>query len=92
MLHFVWDRVKAGRNLRKHQVSFEEASTVFSDPFSLDINDLEHSKHESRFVIIGNSLGRRLLVVAYSEPVEGTIRIISARKPTLQERNDYEKD
>jgi uncharacterized DUF497 family protein len=92
MLRFVWDQVKARRNFGKHLVSFEEASTVFGDPFSLDIEDLAHSHGEPRFVIIGNSSRSRLLVVAYSEPQEGTIRIITARKPTLWERYNYEKD
>ncbi len=51
-LTFEWDGKKARRNLRKHSVSFEEAATVFGDPFSLTIEDPLHSEDEDRFVII----------------------------------------
>jgi len=52
-LEFEWDREKAGRNVVKHEVSFEEAATVFRDPFSLTIEDPSHSKYEARFVTVG---------------------------------------
>ena len=91
MLRFTWDPRKARRNLAKHRVSFEEASTVFGDPLTIDIDDPSHSKSEQRFVILGTSLRGRLLVVAYSEPESDSIRIISARKPRPHEREEYEK-
>jgi uncharacterized DUF497 family protein len=52
-LEFEWDREKARRNVVKHEVSFEEAATVFRDPFSLTIEDPSHSKYEARFVTVG---------------------------------------
>lgn len=74
---FQWDRKKAEQNLKKHRVSFEEATTVFSDPLSLTIPDPLHSAEEDRFVILGESIRRRLLVVVHTYREE-TVRIISA--------------
>jgi uncharacterized DUF497 family protein len=66
-LTFEWDEQKAEQNLRKHQVSFEEAKTIFGDPFSITIPDPEHSASESRYVDIGYSSQGQLLVVVYTE-------------------------
>ena len=52
-LNFEWDEQKAAQNRKKHGVSFEEASTVFTDSLSLAIPDPLHSEGEERFVIIG---------------------------------------
>ncbi len=90
MLRFTWDPQKADRNLQKHGVSFPEASSVFGDRLALDIDDPVHSEGEPRFVILGNSEGRRLLVVVYTEPEADTIRIISARRAAPRERRNYE--
>ena len=89
-LLFEWDADKARRNLAKHGVSFEEASTVFSDPFELMIHDPLHSEAEDRFVSLAESRNRRLLVVVFTERGE-RIRIISARKATRGERRKYEE-
>ena len=89
-MKFEWDGNKARRNLKKHKVSFEEAATVFGDPLSLTIEDPLHSKGQERFVIIGESNQRRLLVVVHTEWGD-TIRIISARLATPHERRDYEE-
>ena len=56
---FEWDEQKANVNLRKHHVSFEEAKTVFNDPFSLTINDPDHSTEEDRFIDTGLSSHER---------------------------------
>ena len=88
-MHFEWDRVKAERNRRKHGISFNEAETVFYDPLSATFEDSDHSVGEQRLVTIGYSSRDRLLVVSHTESGE-TIRIISARLATVQERNDYE--
>ena len=85
-----WDEDKARRNLSKHGVSFEEASTVFSDPFELLIHDPLHSEEEERFVSLAESRKRRLLVVVFTERGD-KIRIISARKATRGERRKYEE-
>ncbi len=89
-LEFEWDERKAKTNLRKHGISFEEAISVFVDPLSSTIFDPLHSNDEDRFVIIGSSLQRRLLVVIFTDRDE-TIRIISARRATRHERKDYEE-
>ncbi|HVA46760.1 MAG TPA: BrnT family toxin [Pirellulales bacterium] len=89
-LEFEWDSAKAKRNQQKHRVAFEEASTVFSDPLSVTIDDPLHSDDEERFIILGESDRWRLLVVVFTER-GSNIRIISARVATRRERNDYEE-
>ena len=90
-LNFEWDEEKAKANLKNHRVSFDEATTVFSDPFSITIPDPAHSADEQRYVDIGSSDRGRVLVVVYTE--RGTnIRIISCRKVTPIERRRYEED
>ena len=89
-LLFEWDLEKARQNVRKHRVSFEEAATVFGDPLSLTIDDPAHSVEEDRFVTLGLSVNRRLLVVVHAERGD-TLRIISARRATARERRAYEQ-
>jgi uncharacterized DUF497 family protein len=85
-----WDPNKARQNLKKHDVSFEEAATVFTDPLSSTIDDPLHSDAEERLVIVGESAKKRLLVVVHVDEGE-RIRIISARVATTHERKDYEE-
>ncbi len=89
-LEFTWDRAKAIANLKKHDVSFEEASTAFGDPLSITVPDPDHSEDETRFVLVGQAFQGKLLVVVHSER-EGGIRIISAREASRRERRDYEQ-
>jgi uncharacterized DUF497 family protein len=89
-VHFEWDPAKAARNLAKHGVSFDEASTVFGDPLAGTIVDPRHSGEEPRFITIGLSTRQRLIVVAHAER-EDRIRIISARRATRRERRSYER-
>jgi len=89
-LEFEWDAKKARDNIKKHSVSFEEASTMFGDPLALTIYDPLHSEEEDRFVTLGESEKGRLMVVSFTDR-EDRIRIISARVATRQERKDYEK-
>lgn len=89
-LTFEWDERKASRNLGKHGISFDKASTVFGDPLSLTIPDPLHSDAEDRLVTIGHSDGGRTLVVVHSEKGE-VIRIISAREATRHEKKTYEE-
>ncbi|MEX2493010.1 MAG: BrnT family toxin [Nitrospirales bacterium] len=86
---FEWDGEKAKANLKNHRVSFDEAVTVFTDPFSLTIPDLENPSGEQRYVDIGDSDKGRTLVVVYVER-GSKIRIISCRKATQSERKVYE--
>ena len=88
-MKFSWDPKKAASNLRKHGVSFEEASTVFRDTLSATALDPDHSIEEHRFITFGNSKKNRLLVIAHTEE-DDKIRIISARLMTKQERRIYE--
>lgn len=85
-----WDPVKAASNLRKHEVSFEEAATALADDLSVTGADPEHSVGESRFVTFGTSIAGRLLVVGHTERGD-VLRIISARRATKRERRIYEE-
>jgi len=89
-LTFEWDEDKARENLRKHNVSFDEAKTVFMDPFSTTIPDPDHSVDEERFVDVGTSVKGRVLVVVYTER-GANIRLISCRKAIPSERREYEE-
>ena len=90
-LSFEWDKGKAETNKKKHNISFEEASTVFKDTFSITIHDPAHSIKEDRFITIGYSIGHKLIVVVHTDR-RNRIRIISARPATKRERKQYEKD
>jgi len=90
-LQFEWDPRKAKVNLAKHGVSFEEAMTVFGDLLARIFDDEEHSEDEKREIIIGHSIQQHLVLVSFT-CVEDTIRLLSARKATRQERKDYEEN
>ena len=89
-MRFEWDPRKAKLNLRKHRVSFEEATTAFRDPLSATGTDPDHSTDENRFVTFGLSSKDRLLTVSHTERSEA-IQIISARRATKPERKIYEE-
>ena len=89
-IKFEWDARKAQRNLRKHSIDFNEASTVFADTLSITIPDPDHSEDEERWLTMGLSSRQRLLVVVHTEEGE-TIRIISARLANRLERRKYEE-
>ncbi|HVF50581.1 MAG TPA: BrnT family toxin [Pyrinomonadaceae bacterium] len=89
-MDFEWDEEKAAANLLKHGVSFEEAKTVFDDPLYVDFYDPDHSVNEHRYIIIGESRQRRLLIVSYAEP-DDVVRLVSAREMTRSERETYEE-
>ena len=89
-MRFEWDAIKASANLAKHGVSFDEAMEAFYDPNAVERYDELHSIDEKRFTIIGLS-SRRLLHVAYTEPGDDAVRLISARKATGTERELYER-
>ena len=89
-IKFEWDARKARRNLRKHRIDFNEASTAFADTLSITIPDPDHSEDEERWLTMGLSSRQRLLVVVHTEEGE-TIRIISARLADRLERRKYEE-
>ncbi len=90
-MRFEWDKAKNRANIKKHAVSFEEAQTVFFDPLAKVAADPDHSTSEDRLIAIGHSsLQRVLLVVHCFRGSDSTIRIISARKLSKSERQQYE--
>lgn len=91
-MRFSWDPRKASANVKKHGVSFDEASTAFADPLSITVPDPDHSTDETRFLLIGRSTRQRVLVVIHAERSESDIRLISARPAIRRERRIYEED
>ena len=89
---FEWNSRKAATNIRKHGVSFDEASTVFDDPLAAIFDDETHSTAEVRELIIGHSVADRLLLVGFTERPGEMLRLISARAATRKERQDYENN
>jgi uncharacterized protein len=89
-MQFDWHEEKAARNLAKHGVPFNEAVTVFDDPLYIDFFDPEHSESEHRYIRVGCSERRRILVVSYTER-GSIIHLISARPATSKERQAYEE-
>ena len=89
-MRFTWDPQKGRENLRKHGVSFEEATTAFNDYLSATALDPDHSISENRFITFGVSNRGRLLIVAHTDEGE-LIRVISARLATKSERKIYEE-
>ena len=90
-LQFEWDEKKAQSNLRKHGISFEEATTAFGDTLSITIDDPLHSQDEDRLILIGLSEALKTLVVVHVEKRD-TVRIISARKASKNEKQFYEEN
>ena len=90
-LTFEWDEEKAQRNESQHGVTFEEAKTVFNDPFTLTISDPVHSDEEDRWLDIGLSAKGRLLVVWHTERGDN-IRITGCRRATKTEMRTYAHD
>ena len=88
-MQFEWNLDKANLNLKKHGVSFNEASTVFNYPLSVTFPDPDHSYGEERYVIIGLSSVSRILVVPHTDRAD-RVRIISAREATRREQRFYE--
>jgi uncharacterized DUF497 family protein len=87
-VRFDWDPKKAQANIRKHEVSFEEAAECFADELGFVVAD---TNHPDRLILVGESKRQRLLFTVYLEQEDGDlIRIISARKATKQERRRYE--
>ena len=89
-INFIWDKNKNIVNQKKHNVSFEEAKTVFYDENARLIHDPDHSDREDRFILLGLSSNLRIIMVvhSYHEDKE-LIRIISARKATKNETKYY---
>jgi uncharacterized DUF497 family protein len=87
-VQFTWDPRKSASNLKKHGVSFLEAASVFADPLAAMLDD---ALDPERAILVGQSEKRRVLLVVFIEQSEDSIRIISARRATSQERKRYEE-
>lgn len=90
LLRYEWDKRKEASNIKKHGVSFHEASTVFFDPHALTFYDPDHSDDEERFITLGMAATSKILFVAHTDRGMVT-RIISAREATKKECDGYEK-
>ena len=91
-MRFEWDTKKAAASLKKHRVSFDEATTVFNDPLAFIFNDEQHSADEHREIIVGHSILNRLVLVCFTERAGNIVRIFSARLAAKKEREDYEQN
>lgn len=90
--NFDWDDQKNTANFHKHGIWFEEAKTVWADSRSSEFFDPEHSDEEDRYIRIGFSTGHKLLLVVFCERDQGNvIRLISARRATREEKEQYEE-
>jgi uncharacterized DUF497 family protein len=90
-MQFEWGPHKAELNRSKHGVSFVEAATAFDDPLAITFDDEQHSADEERFITVGYSSRRELLVISHTQ--RGTaLRIISARLATAHERKTHEDE
>lgn len=88
-MEFEWDPIKSEVNRKKHDVTFHDAATAFSDPLAITFADPDHSYGEHRFLTFGHSSLNHLLAVVHTER-RGKTRIISARLATRYERTIYE--
>lgn len=89
-MKFEWDQVKARANAKKHGVTFDEARAVFFDDAALVFDDPDHSDEEDRFLLLGISSGRRVLLVVHCyRDHDEVVRIISARAATNRECERY---
>lgn len=90
-MRYIWDEKKAKTNFEKHGIRFEEAQTIWRDPNSIEYFDDDES--EERYIRVGLNISRGILTVVFCERDDGeAIRIISARKATLEEKEVYEEE
>jgi uncharacterized DUF497 family protein len=91
-LTFEWDPRKDSANQKKHRISFNEAASVFYDENARLIHDPDHSITEDRFILLGLSLRLNLLIVCHCcGKSSAVIRIISARKASKNEQEQYNR-
>jgi uncharacterized DUF497 family protein len=88
---FEWDDAKTRANLRRRGVSFEERAEVFFNELAVTIPDLDHSGPEDREITMGHSYRGRLLFISHC-PQGERVRIISVRRATQGEREQYEEE
>ncbi len=88
---YEWDPKKAAENRKRHKVSFDEATSFFTDPFALTFGDPDHSQEERRYVTIGTSSKQRIVFLAHVDRGEDLVRIISACPATATEAHAYQE-
>lgn len=88
---FEWNVDKAKQNYLKHNVSFEEAMSVWDDEYAALFYDSKNSENEDRYIFIGYSNKNNLLVVSFTQR-DNKYRIISSRKATNNERRNHERN
>lgn len=89
-IQFTWDENKNEINKKKHGISFEEATEVFSDDNAILFDDPDHSLEEDRFLIIGAIKSSKICIVSHCyKDDDNIIRLISAREATKRERTVY---
>lgn len=88
---YEWDPKKADENLKRHKISFDEATSLFTDPFALTFDDPAHSVDEQRYITIGTSSTQRILFLSHADRGEDHVRIISARSATPTEAHAYQE-
>jgi uncharacterized DUF497 family protein len=92
MILFEWDEEKYHSNLMKHWIRFEDAQVLWLDPFAIEFIDSESLSTEERFIRIGFNINKGVLFVVFCEREHGEIvRIISARRATKSEKEEYER-
>ncbi len=90
-MKFEWDDRKNVKNHEKHSIWFEEAQTIWADTHAAEFFDPDHSESEYRFIRVGYSHAKRILVVVFCERHKDSVRIISARKATPTEKKAHEE-
>jgi uncharacterized DUF497 family protein len=88
---YEWDPKKARENIKRHKVSFDEATSVFTDPLALTFDDPDHSQEEQRYATIGTSRKQRIVFLAHVDRGDDHVRIISARSATATEAHAYQE-
>ena len=88
---YEWNPRKARENLKRHKVSFDEATSVFADPFALTFDDPDHSQEERRYATIGTSSKQRIVFLSHTDRGDDHVRIISARPATATEAYAYQE-
>ena len=88
-MKFEWDKRKNQANIEKHGLDFADASKVFESPMLVKMDDRE-DYDEDRWIGIGLT-DLRVVVIIFTEPKENTVRVISFRKATTDERKRYEQ-
>ncbi len=93
-MKYEWDESKSKANRKKHGISFEEAAEIFDDPFHISILDKRFDYFDERWITIGLTKNGKVTIVGHlyylTEEGEEITRVITARKATKKERDQYE--